>query len=367
MGRVGLAPVMDLPTAYGVRGLPGEIDVSGQEHPDTGDFLLTPTDLAATLRRRLSDAGLALQLARRQLMTAGVERDQPRLLHVASGEGGLLSLARRKFDVDVLGLEPWKAWYEAAVAADVPTLDLAPELLDGARKFDVILEHHLLMRVPEPRAHLRCLAERLDEHGILVIEVPNLLAAPRPLEDGYLSITRPHLFTARALKNLCRKVGLVTVHCTEGTELRVFCRHARPGETDEARVVDGPRVRDVVDVIQGNDLRIKLKRGLTLRGPVPELLTMARKIIDASRWPPARADIAIEVARALERSKDYRGAAFWLRESLDHRTDPEVACMAVRCETIARALASKLDTTAPVHTPRLFGTTPPDLTAAPRN
>jgi len=374
MGRVGLAPVMDLPTAYGVRGLPGEIDVSGLEHPDTGAFMLTTADVAASLRRRLSDVGLALQIAKTQSARQGSAANdaehqgdaKPRLLHVGSGEGALLSWAARKFDVDPLGLEPWKAWYERAEAAGVPTLDLAPELLETGERFDVIVEHHLLMRVPHPRDHLRSLARRLAPHGVLVLEVPNLLAAPRPLEEGFLSVTRPHLFTARSLRNLCHKVDLVPVHVSDGTELRVFCRHRLPDEK-LPHVADGPRVRDVVEAIHGNDLRIKLKRGLTTRGPVPALIEMAERILAKCKFAPTKADLAIEVAKTFERHHDWAAAARWLRESLTHRADADVACMAVRCETLARALQRQIDVNTPADARLLFQTAPVERLALPRN
>ena len=334
MGRVGTRAELDVSQAYAARAVDGEIDFSGVESPSDGVFLATRPHAAAVLRRRLADLVLA---------SDGIDRDEARpleVLHVGSGEGALLSLVTARLEgAETTGMEPMMTWGTAANEAGVKTLDIVPELADGEQQYDLVAEHHLLHRMPEPRRHLRALAALVREGGRLVLEVPNLLHAPRPLSDGYLSAFRPHLFTARSLRTMCARAGLTVVHLDEGSELRVICTPMPRGERGPREVAPGPSSIAVFEAVRCNDLRIRLKRALAKQGPTPEIMRVGMRAHEACRWRPGRADLAIELAAALERAKRWDEAAAWLRRSLLDRKDPDVACMAIRCETVAKAMA----------------------------
>ena len=79
MGRVGVAPELDIREGYAARAVHGESDYSGVESPSNGAFLTLPRHAASVLRRRYADLVLAMDLK---------EGEVKRLLHVGSGEGG---------------------------------------------------------------------------------------------------------------------------------------------------------------------------------------------------------------------------------------------------------------------------------------
>ena len=331
MGRVGLAPELDVREGYAARAVHGESDYSGVESPSNGSFLTLPSHAASVLRRRYADLVLAMDVK-----TGPVER----LLHVGSGEGGLLALVNSQLEVEAVGMEPMLAWAEVANDQGHVTLDIVPELSDGGERYDVVCEHHLINRLPEPRRHLRFLRRLLTDDGVLVLEVPNLLHAPRPLAGGYLSPLRPHLFTARSLRTMCERAGFRVMHLEEGTELRAICRPLRATESRSRELPVGAGSEAVFHAVRCNDMRIRLKRVMADKGPTPEVLRVAIRAYDLCTWAPGRADLAIEIAASLECVGRWDEAASWLRRSLLDRKDPDVACMAIRCEAVAKATRS---------------------------
>ena len=331
MGRVGLRPEIDVREAYAARAVNGEIDFSGVECPSDGSFLAFRSHAAAVLRRRVADLMLAREL---------FEGEAPStLLHVGAGEGALLSMASTRMEVEAVGMEPMVAWATQGKEAGLHIMETVPELGDTTATFDLVAEHHLLNRIPEPRRHLRALCQLLSDEGILVLEVPNLLNAPRPLAGGYLSPLRPHVFTQRSLVTMCQRAGLEVLHVEEGVELRVFCRRLRRGATRDRSIPVGPSSEIVVKAVRSNDVRLRLKRVLAAKQATPEVMRVAARAYEVCTWTPGKADIAIEIAAALERAQRWEEAAVWLRRSLLDRKDPDVACMAIRCESVARAVA----------------------------
>lgn len=331
MGRVGLGPELDIREGYAARAVHGESDYSGVESPSNGSFLTLPSHAASVLRRRYADLVLAMDLK-----TGPVER----ILHVGSGEGGLLALVKSQLEVEAVGMEPMLEWAKVANEHGHATLDYVPELADGDERYDLVCEHHLINRLPEPRRHLRFLRRLLTDEGVLVLEVPNLLHAPRPLSDGYLSPLRPHLFTGRSLRTILERAGFRVIHLEEGTELRAICRPLRATEQRARELPIGAASEAVYHAVRCNDLRIRLKRVMADKGPTPEVLRVATRAYEVCTWPPGRADLAIEIAASLEFADRWEEAATWLRRSLLDRKDPDVACMAIRCEAVAKASRS---------------------------
>lgn len=331
MGRVGFSPELDIREGYAARAVHGESDYSGVESPSNGSFLTLPSHAASVLRRRYADLALAMDLKTGQM---------ERMLHVGSGEGGLLALVKSNHEIEVVGMEPLLPWAEVANEHGHVTLDYVPELADGTDQYDLICEHHLINRLPEPRRHLRFLRRLLVEDGVLVIEVPNLLHAPRPLSEGYLSPLRPHLFTALSLKTMCERAGFRVMHLEEGAELRAICRPLRANESRSRELPIGATSEAVFHAVRCNDMRIRLKRVMADKGPTPEVLRVATRAYELCTWAPGRADFSIEIAASLERVNRWEEAACWLRRSLLDRKDADVACMAIRCEAIAKATRS---------------------------
>lgn len=138
-------------------------------------------------------------------------RTDGRLLDVGSGGGEFLYLMRRS-GFDVRGIEPNTGYGEFSrdtygLAVEVTTLEASPE---ASGPFDVITAHHVLEHLRDPVEALRKMTNWLAPGGLLVIEVPNLMAtyhAPaRRFHFAHLLHFRPETLAA-----LGERVGLTVV------------------------------------------------------------------------------------------------------------------------------------------------------------
>ena len=289
--------------------------------------IVAPTEDAH--RTRLRERMLLLRHA---VSAAGVD-GSPSILHVGSGDGRLLAVARGVFaGADVLGLEPWQPWRVSARAREVPTDASTLETWSTERRFDLAVDVDVLPHLPDPVAHLRALTERLHPHGVALIAVPNLLGVTGDLAEDVLRGDSPRAFTPRALATACRRAGLMPFVVVGGPELRMLCRRAPCSDA----VVSGPDAMSVAHEAWGNDLRLSIKRALAEHGPTPRVMRAAAMVHGKCPSPGARADIAIEIAVHCERCSDYEAAAGWLQRSLEDRADAEVeATLAQVREVIA--------------------------------
>lgn len=273
----------------------------------------TPADHRTRLRERML-------LLRHAVAAAGVD-GAPSILHVGSGEGLLLAVARRVFGgADVQGLEPWQPWRSSARAREIPTDACTLETWATQRRFDLVVDVDVLPHLPDPVAHLRAVADRLLPGGVALVAVPNLLGVTGDLANDVLRGDSPRVFTPRALATACRRAGLMPFVVMGGPELRMLCRRAACSDA----IVSGPDAMSVAHEAWGNDLRLSIKQALAEHGPTPRVLRTAAKVHARCPSPGARADIAIEIAVHCERCSDYEGAAAWLQRSLEDRADPEV-------------------------------------------
>jgi len=267
----------------------------------------------------------AMSLARiadlRRAFGAVRSRRRIRALQVGVRDGGLLQAARRGMRVNAVALEPWAPWANAARASDN---DVHQSTLEDWRKrgaFDLIVEHDLLPHLCDPMAHLRAIAARLAPDGVALIDVPNLLRAVGTSSEDVLSTARPMWFTPRALVTACKRAGLAPFHLDADERVRIMCRPAAP----LAVTVPGVSADDVVETVRGNDVRLALKRALFRAGATPVALHLASQIHARCSRPALRADLAIEIATACERSSDFDAAAHWLVVAQQDRFDPEVS------------------------------------------
>ncbi len=273
----------------------------------------TPTDRLAMDRARVGDL-------ERAFASVGSHR-RLRVVQVGARQTTWLRTAAQGRRVNLVALEPWGPWANAARAAE---LDVQQHPLEGWRRrgsFDLIVEHDVLPHLADPMAHLQAIWARLAPGGVALVEVPNLLCAAGSSTDEFLTNGRPYWFTPRALVTACKRAGLEPFHLVAEGRLRVLCRRADP----LAVTVPGPTAEAVVEAVRGNDLRLHLKRALFATGATPAALRMAATIHARCSRAAVRADLAIEIATACERGSDLDGAATWLERSQLDRPDPEVA------------------------------------------
>lgn len=161
-----------------------------------------------------------------------------RVLDVGCGAGGLTALVNAGKKNHVLGLEPDAQ--RAAVARSrgiaVITGVLDEDFVRTNGRFDVIVFADVLEHLPSPANILRLAWKALDDHGQLLISVPNvahwsvranLLVGRFDYEDcGIMDSTHLRWFTVKSLRALLERSGFQvrSFSHSAGTTLPVYQR-----------------------------------------------------------------------------------------------------------------------------------------------
>lgn len=123
------------------------------------------------------EAGLkALRLENFRTIVAWARRhvsaSRPRLLDVGSAHGWFLETAREQFDV--LGVEPDSVVGGRAAARGLPVRSgFFPDVLKEGEHFDVIVFNDVIEHIPDIRGALAACHARLNDGGILILNLPN--------------------------------------------------------------------------------------------------------------------------------------------------------------------------------------------------
>lgn len=125
------------------------------------------------------DREIALKTLRQENFKAIVGRisalvppDAATLLDVGSAHGWFLEEASTRFCV--LGIEPDIAVGEKAAARGLPVrYGYFPDALDSDERFDVIVFNDVIEHIPDINAAIRACHERLNDDGILVLNLPS--------------------------------------------------------------------------------------------------------------------------------------------------------------------------------------------------
>lgn len=158
-----------------------------------------------------------------------------RLLDVGCAHGWFLETARDSFDV--LGIEPDAVVGGRTAARGLPVREgYFPDALYDGDTFDVIVFNDVIEHIPDIHAALAACHERLDEQGILILNLPNsagffyrlskLLSrmgwrAPfERLWQKDLPSPHVHYFEPRNLARLVGQHGFVQVHSQALPSLR---------------------------------------------------------------------------------------------------------------------------------------------------
>ncbi|OON63883.1 methyltransferase [Massilia sp. KIM] len=95
-----------------------------------------------------------------------------RLLDVGSAHGWFLEIARKQFQV--LGIEPDEAVGKRAAARGLPVrTGYFPDALADGERFDIIVFNDVIEHIPDIHSALASCHERLDEGGILILNIPS--------------------------------------------------------------------------------------------------------------------------------------------------------------------------------------------------
>lgn len=181
----------------------------------------------------------ALRLENFRLIVDAARRHAPaggrKLLDVGSAHGWFLETARASFDV--LGVEPDAVVGGKAVARGLPVRPgYFPDVLHEDERFDVIVFNDVIEHIPDIHRALDACAERLNENGILILNLPNSrgffyrlakivarLGWRRPFERLWqkdLPSPHVHYFDEANLSQLVALHGLVLLESQELPALR---------------------------------------------------------------------------------------------------------------------------------------------------
>ena len=116
-----------------------------------------------------------LRISNFEKLLAGINSLKPtggRLLDVGCAHGWFLEVA--KSDFDVTGLEPDKNVFNSTVKLGLPVrMGYFPDALSENEKFDVIVFNDVFEHIPDIDHILACCHQRLNDGGLLVINLPN--------------------------------------------------------------------------------------------------------------------------------------------------------------------------------------------------
>lgn len=117
----------------------------------------------------------ALRLANFKILLEAIQRNNPtgrRLLDVGCAHGWFLDTLVKDFDV--LGVEPDETVCAATASRGLPVrLGYFPDALSPGEKFDVIVFNDVFEHIPDPKSVLAACHERLNDDGVLVLNLPN--------------------------------------------------------------------------------------------------------------------------------------------------------------------------------------------------
>lgn len=145
---------------------------------EKGDLLPTINDASAHEQINEKDRESGLQTLRVNNFKILLERilelkpEGGKLLDVGCAHGWFLETAMENFDV--LGIEPDEAVFVKTAAKGLPVRNgYFPEILKDAEKFDVIVFNDVIEHIPMIGMILQACKERLNDNGLLVLNLPS--------------------------------------------------------------------------------------------------------------------------------------------------------------------------------------------------
>lgn len=168
------------------------------------------------------------------------------LLDFGSGACGFLKMAE-PFASRVSGVEPERRVREHYAGE----LELFGSVEEAGTSYDVITAFHVVEHLPDPRAMLRLLGERLASNGRLVVEVPNsddaLLTLYKSSAFQHFTYWSQHLylFNERTLRQLAEQARLRVVAVQQYQRYPLsnhlhWLSHRRPGGHVHWSFLDSP-------------------------------------------------------------------------------------------------------------------------------
>lgn len=140
-----------------------------------------------------------------------------RLLEIGPGQGLFLWCAQHS-GAEAMGIEPSRAFFEILQADNLPCIFGSLEQYNSARlgHFDFIVMSHVLEHFYDPNVALGQAREFLNDDGLLILEVPNILKPFRSLDRYFLRYVHLSNFSPHTLNTFLHKHDFETIFVNEG-------------------------------------------------------------------------------------------------------------------------------------------------------
>lgn len=149
----------------------------------------------------------------RKFKKYGVKKES-QILEIASNDGSLLHLIKKKYKCFVLGVDPAKNLKSVAEKKKVKSLPyffnfpLSKKIKKKYNSFDIIIARNVIAHVPKPNEIFKGVNNLLNDEGIFILEVPHLLNIIK--DNQYDNIFHEHIgfHSLKSIIDLSNKNGL---------------------------------------------------------------------------------------------------------------------------------------------------------------
>lgn len=140
-----------------------------------------------------------------------------RLLEAGPGQGLFLWWAQNS-GADVLGIEPSRVFFESLQKDNLPCVFGSLEQFDSVAlgHFDFIVMFHVLEHFYDPNVALEQARELLNDDGLIILEVPNILKPFRSLDRYFLRYVHLSNFSPHTLDIFLQKHGFELMFVNDG-------------------------------------------------------------------------------------------------------------------------------------------------------
>ena len=158
--------------------------------------------------------------------------NKSKVFEIASNDGVLLKEAKKKYNCNVLGIDPAKNLLKIAKKNNINTLidffsyKCSKKIIKKFGKFDFCIARNVIAHTPNPNDIFKGAENLLSSKGIFIVEVPHLESIFR--DNQYDNIFHEHVgfHSVQSIKDLCSKNNLRLINVekvdSQGGSIRCF-------------------------------------------------------------------------------------------------------------------------------------------------
>ncbi len=212
---------------------------------------------------RLEAKGSYKQKQDRLQFFAGFINEHTKILEIGSGWGTFLKVLQDTYHCPVVGIEI------SALAAEVATkyyglpiiqkpLEEYVAAIRGTETFDVIIMHHVLEHLLDPKVALSQIKSIMHENSYLYIAVPNV-AAPDELLNTFFRLEHCYYFSPSTLARLLQDSGfLISKTYLDGKDMKMIVK--KGNNHHQEQLPSGPTPVELMSLIKKRQQQEEIKQ-----------------------------------------------------------------------------------------------------------